>query len=126
MATGTKTGGRNFAKGNPGRPKGSTVIPKEVKKMNRKKVEVLISKYLKMARHELVKIAKNPKTPTIDLMIIKIITTAITKGDYTRFNFLLDRTIGKVEESVSVSNPDGSMKGTIIMLPSNGREKIDE
>ena len=124
MATGRKTGGKNFAKGNPGRPKGTVVLPKKVKEMNRIEVEKLITKYMKMSRTGLAKVAKDLKTPTIDLMIIKIITTAINKGDYTRFSFLLDRTIGKVKESVDVTNSDGSMKGSIVVtLPSNGREK---
>lgn len=127
MATGKKTGGKDFKKGNPGRPKGSVVVPKAVKEMNRVEVEKLITKYMKMNRTALAKVAKNLKTPTVDLMIIKIITTAINKGDYTRFSFLLDRTIGKVKESVDVTNSDGSMKGTVVVtLPSNGREKKSE
>lgn len=127
MATGKKTGGRDFKKGNPGRPKGSVVVPKEIREMNRREVEQLISKYFKMSREKLAKVAANKKTPTIDLMIIKIITTAINKGDQTRLNFLLDRTIGKVKDSVDVTNSDGSMKGTVVVtLPSNGREKVDE
>lgn len=127
MATGKKTGGKNFAKGNPGRPVGSVVVPKAVKDMNRQEVEKLITKYMKMSRPKLAKVAKKLNTPTIDLMIIKIITTAINKGDYTRFSFLLDRTIGKVKESVDVTNSDGSMRGTVtVTLPSNGREKKDD
>ena len=80
-----------------------------------------------MSREKLAKVATNRKTPTIDLMIIKIITTAINKGDQTRLNFLLDRTIGKVKDNVDVTNSDGSMRGSVVVtLPSNGREKTDE
>ena len=117
--------GRPFTTGNSGRPKGTTTVPKKVREMNRKEVESIISKYLKMSLSKLKEKMGNPKTRSMDLMIIKIIVEAIKKGDYSRVNFLMDRTIGKVKEQLEHSNPDGSMQGTVIVLPSNGREKVE-
>lgn len=123
MSEEKKVRGKPFAKGNSGRPVGTTIIPKKVKELNRKDMEKVISKYLKKSVLQLNEIAKNPKTKSLDLMIIKIIVEAIKRGDYTRLNFLMDRTVGKVKESIEHSNPDGSMQGTVVILPSNGREK---
>ena len=120
---GKKTGGKDFKKGNPGRPKGIKTVSPEVKEINRKEVEILITSYFKMSLVELGEIAKDKTTPSKDLMVIKIITEAIKSGDQSRFNFLLERTIGKVKDSLDISNPDGSMRSTVIILPANGREK---
>lgn len=126
MATGKKTGGRNFPAGNSGRPKGSKnkVVSRKVLEANKKEIEVLISKYLNLPLAKLRVAATKPTTKSMDLMIIKIIIEAIKKGDFTRLNFLLDRTIGKVKDTMDINNPDGNMLSKVIVtLPSNGREK---
>jgi len=123
MATGKKTGGKDFAKGNPGRPKGSVTLPKEIKELNRRKVEVLISKYMAMNLSSLQAKFKDKKTSSIDLMIIKIITECIKRGDYVRFNFLLERTIGTVNRFASLSDVSEDQSATtVIVIPSNNRE----
>ena len=109
MAIGKKTGGRDFKPGNPGRPKGTPSLPKRIKEMNRAKIESLLRKYLSMTFEELGETAKDKKTSAIDLMIIKIITESIKKGDQTRLNFILDRMIGRVTDKLDVSSSDGSM-----------------
>ena len=115
-----------FKQGNKkgkGRPKGSTTIPGALKILNRTKIEETISKYIDLPKRELIKIQKSVKTTTNDLMIIAIILKAIKTGDFTRVNFLYDRTVGKVKDKLDIKNPDGNLRGTVIILPSNGREK---
>jgi len=86
-----------------GRKKGTTTVPKIVREYNKKKIEEIISKYLDMGSAELKKIMLDKTTPSIDLIVIKVITEAIKKGDCSRLSFLLDRTIGKVKEEVGVT-----------------------
>ena len=124
MATGTKTGGKNFAMGNPGRPHGTKIIPKRIKDINRREIETIFNKYLHMNADDLKKTLLDKTTHSIDLIAIKIITEAIKKGDYTRFNFILDRMVGTVKAKIDISNSDGSLKDMIkVIIPSNGREK---
>jgi hypothetical protein len=125
VAKGKKTGGRDFKKGNPGRLPGTVVIPKKILNLNRKEAEEKISKYLKMTPVDLEKVSKNPETLAIDLLIISVIMHAMKTGDYTRLNFLFDRTIGRVKEKIDVSNEDGTLARPkiTVTLPSNGREK---
>lgn len=120
---GTKTGGKNFKPGQGGRKKGAVSIPKKVAELNRKEAEEKFSKYLKMTQDQLEVASKEPSTPMMDKIIIKVIKEAEKKGDFTRLNFMLDRTIGKVRDKIDVSNEDGSLMPQIVVkLPSNKRE----
>lgn len=121
---GTKTGGKNFKPGQGGRKPGAVSIPKEIRSLNRKEAEEKFSKYLAMDQKELEKCVKDKSLPSMDAMIVKVISEAIKKGDYTRFSFILDRTIGKVTEKLDLSSTDGTMIPQInVTLPSNKREK---
>ena len=115
MAKGKKTGGRDIEPGqvlNPnGRPKTPDDI-KEARKLNRFEVERAITKYLYCSPKELeayAREAKNPETEltALDLCVISIVTAAVNRSDMARFNFLLDRTIGKVPTKLeaTVENP---------------------
>lgn len=99
-------------------------MPKVVRDLNRREVEKIISKYFEKNTEQLDLLLTSTTLPSIELMIIKIITESIKKGDQFRFSFLLDRTIGKVKETIEMNNPDGNLGNTVIVtLPSNGREK---
>lgn len=96
-----KTGGKDWEPGQSGNPRGRPRVPKElkgIKALSPNLLGKLITKYGGMDRDKLRLKAADPRTPALDLMIISIITKAIKDGDYTRLNFLLDRTIGKVKE----------------------------
>jgi hypothetical protein len=80
-----------------------------------------------MTVEDLNRAVQNPELPVLDVMIIRVIIEAIRRGDSKRVEFLLNRTIGKVKEDIEITNPDGSLqKSTVVMLPSNGREKKNE
>lgn len=103
MAKGFKTGGRNFVKGQVSNPKGRPRTPDDLKmarQMYAHDIEAAIYKYGDMTIEQLKAAVSNPSTPSKDLAIIKIMTEAISKGDHQRLDFILNRTIGKVKDTV--------------------------
>jgi len=118
--------GTPFKKGNTGRPKGTkNKTPHHtVRKNNDLEVEKVLKKYFNKTQEQLRELFESGKTKGLDAAIISILIKAITNGDHVRLNFLLDRYVGKMSNKLDVTNPDGSLKqNTVIMLPSNGREK---
>ncbi len=69
-----------------------------------------------MPRSALEAIIKNPQSSMLELMVASIMARATKDGDYSRLDFLLQRTIGKVKDKVEVSakptmtihRPDGT------------------
>lgn len=124
MAIGKKTGGRDFKKGERANPNGRPPVPEEIRelrKMNRLEVEQTFSKYMYMTRAEIKAALKRRDLPNIDVMVIKVMEKAIKNGDQWRFNFLLDRTIGKVPDRVA--DADGQpLLSTFIDLVRIARE----
>lgn len=99
MTRGRKTGGRDFKPGVSGNPKGRPPIRGDLAKVALMTVDDtkrLLQKLMDKTEVELLKLVENPKTPVMELMVIRIIQKAISDGDQARLNFLFDRTIGKV------------------------------
>jgi len=42
-------------------------------------------------------------TPALELMVASIVWKAIAEGDERRFDFILNRTIGKVKEEIDIT-----------------------
>lgn len=84
-----------------GRPKVDPVL-KEIKAVNRQLVEEKLAGFMTMDRTRLREVIEDEKTPMLDLMVASLVQTGIKKGDPAILSFLLDRTIGKVKESVDV------------------------
>ncbi len=105
MAYGRKTGGRDFKpgwRGGPGAPKIPDVIRESVK-MNRAEFIEIANRCLNMTKEELAQIIKAPDTPAKVMIVCSVIHHAITKGDPVRYQFLLDRLIGKAPDVVDVN-----------------------
>lgn len=103
----------DFKKGFSANPLGRPPLPpdlKAVRKLSPALVSGMISKYARMSRGELTTVIEDRSTPALNLTICVILAKAMQDGDYTRLNFLLDRSIGKVKENVEISIP----KPTII------------
>lgn len=95
-----KPGWQKGKSGNPnGRPKLSQEI-KESRLFNKIEVESLLNRYMKMPISDLLKIAEDQSIPAIESVIAKVVALAAQQGDHLRFNFLLDRMIGKVKDQV--------------------------
>lgn len=75
-------------------------------KITRNHVESLLSHYLTMPIDKLKELGKRTDIRAIDAMVVQIAIKAIVQGDTMRFNFLLDRLIGKAREEVVVHNLD--------------------
>lgn len=102
-----------FLPGHVGNPNGRPKMPKHlqnVKKLSAEKVTRIIAYISEMSQEELVEFTLNPATPMVEVTIAMIFKRAKETGDYSAFNFLLDRSIGKVKEVKQIELP----KPTII------------
>ena len=80
-------------------------LPTEVKEArlhNAVQFENSLYKYMALTYEELKKAFNAPDTSARDMAVIKILLKAIKEGDYRALDFLLDRTIGKVQTNVKV------------------------
>lgn len=96
-----------FKKGISGNPKGRPKLANDLKAARAQyanDLEACIYKYSEHTKDEMLRALKDPKTPALDLVVLNILTKAITKGDQQRLGFLLDRTIGKVKERIMTEN----------------------
>jgi hypothetical protein len=87
--------------------KSKRTLPEELKaarQLNATVFEEAIYKYMDKNVSELSAIAKDPTTSARDLVIIKILILSIQGGDIGRFNFLLDRTIGRIQDNIKVES----------------------
>lgn len=102
MATGKKTGGRDFVKGQPGGP-GAPRIPSDLKEARAQQaveIESVIYKYMNASIDELKNAYTTKGTPTKELIVIRLLIASIEKSDEKRFEFILNRSIGKVVDKI--------------------------
>jgi len=102
MAKGTKTGGRDYVKGDP-RAKGRPIIPADQKlatKLTKAEAERILNEFMFMGIDQLEAVLRDKNRKVIEHMVGSITLMAIKNGDHSRLNFLLERLIGKVSESI--------------------------
>jgi hypothetical protein len=101
LAKGTKTGGRDFVKGDPraGRP---PVTDEHLKatKLTKMEAERILNEFMAMDIDALEVVLKDKKRKVIEHMVGRIALMAIKNGDHSRLNFLLERLIGKVSDKI--------------------------
>lgn len=103
MAKGKFTGGKHFEPGNQyGKRKTLPADVKAMRKLTRAEVIEKLSKYLHLEKRELKKIKDSVNTPMLDLMVISVIEKASSLGDDRRLNFLLENTVGKLQNEVKL------------------------
>lgn len=86
--------------------KSSRALPPELKELRTQKakeLELTIHKYSSMSLHELKAEYGNPEKPAIDLLVIKCLTKAIERGDFSWIEPMLARSIGKVKDEIEVT-----------------------
>ena len=95
-----------WKKGQSGNPGGRPKIPKDLKeaanKYNSEVIKGLLAQCLDKGVRELEEILKDKNNKVIDHLIGRIALMGIVNGDPVRFNFILDRMIGKVKENIQV------------------------
>lgn len=103
MAIGTKTGGKNFGPDNPsyGRPRTPELVKKAMR-LNREEFLEIVDDCLNMNKDELNEAMKSPDTPMKKLMVVSVIHHAVIRGDPTRYDFLLDRLIGRAPSAAFI------------------------
>lgn len=91
-----------MSKGNKG-GKGRLQMPDELrgcKLMNQREVELLLNRHMKKSVKELVKFAQDDKNEVQEVLVARILVEAIRSGDQNRFEFVLNRLLGKPKEVV--------------------------
>ncbi len=107
MAKGKKTGGRDFAHGNPGGP-GQPPLPPELKatrRLTKGNFELIANKYVWSSEAELEAALKDEATAAIEKLLVTIMLAGIKNGDQGRAEFFLQRLVGKVVDKVEVTLP---------------------
>lgn len=83
--------------------KSSNALPPDLKQArleNAKDIEAIMYKYMNSTIEELKSAFADPLTSSKELIVIQILITAIKQADEKRFDFILNRTIGKVVEKI--------------------------
>ena len=101
-------------KGKPFKPgntlgKGRPPIPPDllyVQKLTPDHVQRVFAKFSHMNREELQAVLTSPDASMLEIMVGSVIAKAAKEGDQARFNFLLDRMVGKVKDVVEHSSKD--------------------
>jgi hypothetical protein len=68
--------------------------------MTRQQVELTFQLLQTKSPSEILAVSTDPNSPALMVMCATMILKAIEEGDVTRFQFLLDRAVGKVREQV--------------------------
>ncbi len=107
MAIGKKTGGRDFQPGEVANPSGRTPLPpalKESKRLNKTTLEEIINKYL-WDSEAAARAAEDAKTPPVERWLVAIIAKGLATGDWSGFEWIAQRLVGKVKEQIEHTQP---------------------
>jgi hypothetical protein len=107
MAKGRKSGGKDFAPGcapGPGRPPLPPEL-KAVRRLTKAEFETLINKYLWMDLSELEAATKSKALPAAEAYAVSIIASGIKSGNWSGFEWIAQRLLGKVQDKVEVTTP---------------------
>lgn len=105
MAKGKKTGGRNFSKDNPG---GKRKLPPEIKaarKITTENYIAVVNKLLNMSINGLSEISRNKDSNSLEACVAAAILFTHKMGDPARLEYLLNRAIGKVKDTMEIKTP---------------------
>lgn len=90
-----------FKPGQSGNPSGK---PKGL--LSTDEIASLMAKFCRLTRDELQGIVQDPKSSMIEITVASILAKAAKDGDYSRLEFLLTRSIGKVKDVVAHEHVD--------------------
>lgn len=107
---GTKTGGRNFKKGDKGNPGGYTKEQARVKHLTRETLKDLMNLLNTATFEDMQRLLGKQDTPALSMMITKGYMNAMESGDWRQIEGILQRLVGKVEDKIEIKLP----KATVI------------
>lgn len=102
----TRHGGM-FQPGQSGHPGGNRRLPEDVreaKQLSRHEFARAINKFFYLTKDQLLEKLQDPELSMVDLMVGSIVERAALDQDVVRAQFLLDRAIGRVQESIQVKH----------------------
>ena len=100
---GTKTGGRDFKKGQVANPGGFTKEQAEARRLTRAGLAAILNRAREMTHEQMMDALGRPETPAFEMMIIKCYMRIMEDGDMRQLDILLDRLVGKVKDEVDVN-----------------------
>ena len=95
-----------MSKGNRG-GKGRLPMPDDLrgcKLMNQRQVELLLNRHMQKSVKELVAFAQDDNNEVQEVLVARILIEAIRSGDQNRFEFVLNRLLGKPKDMVEVTH----------------------
>lgn len=98
--------GKPFQKGNNFGSHHSKKLPEDllgVKTLTPEYFQRTIALLMEKTNEEIISIADNPQAPAREGMIAQVIAQILKSGDPMRFEFLLNRTIGKVKDQQDIN-----------------------
>ena len=72
--------------------------------MNQRQVELLLNRHMQKSVRELVAFAQDDNNEVQEVLVARILIEAIRSGDQNRFEFVLNRLLGKPKEVVEVNH----------------------
>jgi hypothetical protein len=100
---GSKTGGRNFTKGQVANPGGFTKEQAKVRHMTREELKDLLNTLHTATHEDMERILGKPETTAMTMMVVKCYMTIIETGDIRQLDVLLDRLVGKVKDELDIN-----------------------
>jgi hypothetical protein len=96
--------------GESGNPNGRPPLPddvREVKKLTQSELEKVLNDCLLLTKEQLEKICNDSESTMLQLLVAGIIIKGVQNGDSARFEFLLNRLLGKMKDKIELTGPDG-------------------
>lgn len=122
--------GKPFQKGQSGNPGGRPKLSPELKAIKvftPEEVERIIAKYMRLSKGKLQRLLKEDSDdlPMFEALVCSILAKAYKTGDYSKVEFLLLRTVGKVKDKEVIDIESTSAAANVtIMLPDNQRSNL--
>lgn len=126
MATGRKTGGRDFKPGQSGNPAGKKAEEPELraaKKIMKTEFEATMLELLALPYAQLKKLASEADavqagTVSLKMALARGLHKSIALGDLSRLTFYLDRLVGPVAKQLELSGRDGEPLQPLVAMSS--------
>lgn len=110
MALGKKTGGKDWKPGEAPKSPGRPPLPKEIlaaRRLDKDAFERILHEFMHMTKEQIQERLKRADTPMIELMVGSVFVKSVQAGDPHRFQFLLERLLGRAPLRVEHTGADG-------------------